>query len=116
MRRVRDGERWTVTLERAWASISGPGGRQPYLRMFTPLRESAEQRLWPGFARAATTGWLGPLEESLATVGRPELATLVLAVVRGLLMDLDATGDTARTDAAFRDLLDTLEHLPDCHC
>ncbi len=35
------------------------------------------------------------------SLGRPELATVVLAVIRGLLRDLDATGDTARTDRAF---------------
>jgi hypothetical protein len=32
----------------------------------------------------------------------------VLAVIRGLLMDTDATGDTARTDAAFTAFLDLL--------
>ena len=31
----------------------------------------------------------------MRSLGRPELATVVLAVIRGLLMDLDATGDTA---------------------
>jgi hypothetical protein len=41
----------------------------------------------------------------MRTLGRPELATLVLAVIRGLLQDLDATGDTARTDRAFEDFL-----------
>ena len=33
---------------------------------------------------------------------------VVLAVIRGLLMDLDATGDAARTDRAFGDFLATL--------
>ena len=42
--------------------------------------ESPAQRLVPGFRRAATTDWLGPLEEGLRSIGRPELATLVLAV------------------------------------
>jgi hypothetical protein len=37
-----------------------------------------------------------------------ELATVVLAVIRGLLTDLDATGDTARTDRAFHDFLATI--------
>ena len=36
-------------------------------------------------------------------------ATVVLAVIRGLLRDLDATGDTARTDRAFHDFLDTID-------
>jgi AcrR family transcriptional regulator len=109
--RVRPDEAYTVTLDRAWTSITGADGR-PYLRMFGRLRESADQRLWPDFRRAATTDWLGPLEDGLRSIGRPELATLVLAVIRGLLLDLDATADTTRTDRAFRDFLAAVEHLP----
>ncbi|ONK13547.1 TetR/AcrR family transcriptional regulator [Streptomyces sp. MP131-18] len=112
--RVRPGEPYPATLHRAWTSITGPDGR-PYLRMFGQLRESAEQQLWPDFRRTATTDWLGPLEDGLRSIGRPDLATLVLAVIRGLLMDLDATGDTARTDRALRDFLGTVEHLPSGH-
>jgi hypothetical protein len=59
--------------------------------------------------RTATTDWLAPFEEGMCSLGRPELATLVLAVIRGLLKDLDATGDTARTDRAFHDFLATLD-------
>ncbi|MFF3000955.1 TetR/AcrR family transcriptional regulator [Streptomyces sp. NPDC057950] len=108
--RVRPDEPYTATLSRAWTSITGPGG-QPYLRMFGRLRESAEQQLWPDFRRTATTDWLGPLEDGLRSIGRADLATLVLAVIRGLLTDLDATGDTARTDQAFRDFLGAVEDL-----
>ncbi|NHC14209.1 TetR/AcrR family transcriptional regulator [Motilibacter deserti] len=105
--RPRPDEAYTVTLQRAWASFTGTDG-QPYLRMFGALRESAEQQLWPGFRRTATTDWLGPLEDGLGSIGRPELATLVLAVIRGLLMDLDSTGDRARADRAFDIFLGTL--------
>lgn len=108
--RARSDEPYTATLHRAWASITSPAG-QPYLRMFGRLRESAGQQLWPGFQRTATTDWLGPLEDGLRSTGRPELATLVLAVIRGLLLDLDATGDTDRVDRAFRDFLGALEPL-----
>jgi len=101
---ARPDELYTVTLQRAWTSMTGPDG-QPYLRMFGQLRESAEQQLWPDFRRTATTDWLGPLQDGLHSIGRPELATLVLAVIRGLLMDLDATNDTSRTDRAFHDFL-----------
>jgi len=73
-----------------------------------PLRDSAGRPLWPDLRRVATTDWLGPLEEGLASLHRPELATLVLATLRGLLMDLDATGDEARTAGAWRDFLDAL--------
>lgn len=63
--------------------MTGPAGR-PYLSMFGKLRETAGQGLWPGFRREATTDWLGPLEDGMRSIGRPELGTLVLAVVRGL--------------------------------
>jgi hypothetical protein len=51
-----------------------------------------------------------PLEDGTRSMGRPELATVVLAVIRGLLMDLDATGDTTRTNQAFTAFLDTIRH------
>jgi len=102
--RLRTDEPYPVTLGRAWAAISGPEGA-PYLRMFTRLHETAGEPLWPGFRRSATTDWLAPLEEGMRSLGRSELATVVLAVIRGLLMDLDATGDVARTDQAFADFL-----------
>ena len=108
--RARPGEPYPTTLARAWASITGPEGR-PYLRVFSPLREDAGQQLWPDFRRAATTDWLGPLEDGLRSIGRPDLATLVLAVLRGLLMDLDATGDTDRTDRALQEFLSALDQL-----
>lgn len=108
--RVRPDEPYTATLDRAWTSITGSGG-QSYLRMFGQLRESTVQQLWPDFRRTATTDWLGPLEDGLRSIGRPELATLVLAVIRGLLMDLDATADTLRADRAFREFLAALGYL-----
>ena len=105
--RLRPDEPYPVTLARAWSAISGPQG-EPYLRMFSPLHDNAGGRLWPGFRRTATTDWLAPLEHGMRSLGRPELATVVLAVIRGLLMDLDATGDSARTDRAFQDFLATI--------
>jgi AcrR family transcriptional regulator len=105
--RVRPDEPYTETLTRAWSAIAGPQG-QPYLRMFSRLHGTAGEPLWPGFRRTATTDWLAPLEDGLRSIGRPELATVVLAVIRGLLMDLDATGDTDRTDRAFRAFLRTI--------
>ena len=106
--RARPDEPYPATLHRAWATMTGPAGR-PYLDLFGRLRSNAEQHLWPGFQREATTDWLTPLAEGLESIGRPELATLVLAVIRGLIMDLEATSDTARTDRAFAEFLRTLE-------
>jgi hypothetical protein len=45
----------------------------------------------------------------MRSLGRLELATVVLAVIRGLLMDLDATGDATRTHRAFTDFLTTIQ-------
>jgi AcrR family transcriptional regulator len=106
--RVQPDEPYVVTLARAWSTMTGPAGR-PFLALFGRLREDSEQRLWPGFKLEATTDWLAPLEEGLESIGRPELATLVLAVIRGLIMDLEATSDAERTDRAFTDFLQTLK-------
>jgi AcrR family transcriptional regulator len=106
--RVRPGEPYLVTLNHAWLAITGAPGR-PYLGMFGRLRQDPGQQLWPDFAREATTDWLSPLEQGLRSLGRPALATLVLAVIRGLIMDLEATGDIARTHQAFADFLGSLE-------
>lgn len=106
--RLRPDEPYPQTLARAWSAISGPQGA-PYLRISTRLHETAGEPLWPGFRRTATTDWLAPLEDGMRSLGRPELATVVLAVIRGLLMDLDATGDTARTRRAFADFLTTID-------
>jgi AcrR family transcriptional regulator len=106
--RVRPEEPYTATLSHAWSAMTGPRGR-PYLRMFSRLHDTAGEPLWPGFRRVATTDWLAPLEQGMRSLGRPELATVVLALIRGLLMDLDATGDAVRTNQAFQDFLTTIE-------
>ncbi|MCT2588770.1 TetR/AcrR family transcriptional regulator [Streptomyces sp. N2-109] len=105
---LRPDEPYPITLARAWSAISGPEGA-PYLRMFSRLHDTAGEPLWPGFRRTATTDWLAPLEAGMHSLGRPELATVVLAVIRGLLMDLDATGDVPRTHQAFHDFLSTID-------
>jgi AcrR family transcriptional regulator len=113
MLRPRPDEPYLDTLAGVWERMTGPEGR-PYLRMFDQLHiarlhDSAGRPLWPDFRHVATTDWLGPLEEGLASLQRPELATVVLAVLRGLLMDLDATGDASRTGRAWRDFLATID-------
>ena len=105
--RPRPDEPYLTTLSHAWSGMTRLPGRL-YLEMFGRLREDAEQQLWPGFRLQATTDWLTPLQEGMSTVGRPELATVVLAVIRGLIMDLEATTDTPRVDQAFSDFIDAL--------
>jgi len=104
----RPGEPYLVTLRRAWPAMTSPRGRG-YLDLFGRLREDTQQQLWPGFRLQATSDWLTPLGEGMGTLGRPELATVVLAAIRGLIMDLEATGDSARVDQAFADFVGVLE-------
>ena len=60
---------------------------------------------WSGFARATVADWLAvlssaqPYQERRTAGGRSQ-RTLVLAVLRGAMLDLLATGDAARTTAA----------------
>ena len=86
------------TLDDVWRWIAAPE-REPFLRLFFETyvdalgREEAEPlvRDWLEFLR---TSWQPPVDEATAT--------LMVAVVRGLLLDRLATGDRARTDAALR--------------
>lgn len=107
----RPDEPYVTTLRQAWRTMTGPAG-QPYLRMFGKLRDADGQRLWPCFRREATTDWLEPLEDGLRSMGRPELSTLVLAVIRGLILDLESTGDAERAGQAFEEFLTVLAGSP----
>jgi AcrR family transcriptional regulator len=62
---------------------------------------------WSGFAEATVRDWLDLLAAAQPDDGRPPAQaeaerTLVLAVLRGALLDLLATGDAERTTAAVR--------------
>src|SRR5262249_34248544 len=86
------------TLDDVWRWISAPE-REPFLRLFFEIyvdalgREEAQPlvRDWLDFLRSQ---WKPPVDAATAT--------LMIAVVRGLLLDRLATGDRERTDAAFR--------------
>jgi AcrR family transcriptional regulator len=72
-----------------------------------------------GFLDESVEGWLSPVRALLIDAGIDEddaevLARLGLAVTRGLLLDLLATGDTAGTTRAF-DLFTQLLDLPSGH-
>lgn len=68
---------------------------------------------WAGFARATVADWLDLLSEAQPGNERRSRAgaarrTAVLAVLRGALLDLLATGDIERTTAAVRQQVATL--------
>ncbi|WTW98775.1 TetR/AcrR family transcriptional regulator [Streptomycetaceae bacterium NBC_01309] len=112
-----DGPR--AVLELLWRWVTDPGHRT-VLRMFFEgyVRGCGPQAAtgpWTGFAAASLDDWLPPLERLLD--GHRIPATLALAVMRGLLLDLlaDVPGEGAasaaraterRVDEAWRTFLD----------
>ncbi len=64
---------------------------------------------WTGFARATVADWLELLGE---LTGDATEHTLILAVLRGAMLDLLATGDVARVGAAVQRQLGRLRVAP----
>jgi hypothetical protein len=93
---------------------------QPYLRLFSEVYALTVQQpgRFPGFSTwAAVHDWLPGLESVLRDGGAGDdealaLATLVLAVQRGLLLDEHGTGEHERVQAAHHALLRLLEQVP----
>jgi AcrR family transcriptional regulator len=81
------------TLEEVWRWISAPE-REPFLRVFFEVYVDAMKR---GEASPFVEDWLAFLSRRVDEA----TATLLIAVVRGLLLDRLATGDEGRTDAAL---------------
>ena len=68
------------------------------------------RKRFPGFLERMVKDWLPLFEQAVAAVGvEPKrvtpLATFILATIRGLQLDLLATGEKARVDGAFREML-----------
>jgi len=105
-----------ATLARAiWKQNSDPG-RAAEFRLFFAVYGQALQapELFAAFldhvvadAVDALTAAQGP---DVAHETAAHTATLVVAILRGLLLDLLATGDRARVDAAAQAFLASLEH------
>lgn len=81
------------TLEDVWSWISAPE-REAFLRLFFEVYIDAMKR---GEASHFVEDWLAFLSSSADEA----TATLLIAVVRGLLLDRLATGARERTDAAL---------------
>ena len=101
------------TARQLWAWLTAPGHR-PLLTLWV---EGYAHSLvepdgpWAGFARKTVDDWLGLLARAQPPGDRDTPAgltarTLTLAVLRGALLDLLATGDEQRTTAAVE------HHLP----
>lgn len=104
-----------AVAERVWAWLASPEHRA----LLTLWVEAYARSLvepdgaWAGFARATVQDWLAvlaaaqPPAERDSTAGRTQ-RTLVLAVLRGALLDLLATDDVERTTAAVHQQLAAL--------
>jgi AcrR family transcriptional regulator len=97
---------YAEVLADAWRWLSTEKAL-PYLRLFQQLHARARSDSDHGdFARRSVLDWLPTIERGFAADGHPpqaarELATLTVAVVRGLLLDANAVGDEARVSMAF---------------
>jgi AcrR family transcriptional regulator len=86
-----------ATARAVWAWLAAPDHRA----LLTLWAQAYARSLgepdgpWAGFARATVDDWL-----ALLTAAGDEEPTLTLAVLRGALLDLLATGDAGRTTAA----------------
>ena len=72
-----------------------------------------DRKGFPGLLERLVKDWLPFFENAAAAAGvEPErvspLATFILAAIRGLQLDLLATGERARVDGGFRELLSLL--------
>ncbi len=104
----------TVLIE-AWDEITAPELR-PYLRLFGQLHDlPADQNPWTEFRVRSITDWLPTVEAGLHADGHPNaaaLATAIIAAVRGLLQDLNATADHQRTTDGLRAIAKLLTPQP----
>jgi AcrR family transcriptional regulator len=110
--RHRPGQDYADTLAEAWSTLAGAEGRQ-YARLFSAIHNLPQTDTpWNQFPVMAVHDWLPTIEEGLHADGYPHphaLATLVLAVARGLLLDERATGEHERASEAYREFVRMLK-------
>jgi AcrR family transcriptional regulator len=101
------------TLVAALHDIVTTPANRPYFALFGEISTLARQQpdRFPGFSRASVHDWLPQLTDALKAGGREEAraqaeATLALAIVRGLLLDENATGEAGRIQAAYQAFTD----------
>jgi AcrR family transcriptional regulator len=109
------GRPYADVLTDAWRWFATDEAR-PYLRLFGQLYALAQAPDSPHaeFLRESVLDWLPTIEEGFAADGADpgtarELATLTVAVIRGLLQDATAIGDQERVSAAFERYAELLQ-------
>ena len=102
-------------VRRLWARTTDPSSR-PYLRLFFEVYGAAlrDPQRYAAFLSGVVDGWLALLtpmleHEGVAPDRAATLATELLALHHGCALDLLATGDHVRVDAAYRSRLAELE-------
>jgi AcrR family transcriptional regulator len=107
------GRPYLDNIREMWVLLSDPAAA-PYVRLFRRVHDDADgRRLWPEFRQISVLDWLPAVRAGLAADGfdhPTELATALIALVRGLRMDVTATGDVDRTAAAFSTVIHLLGH------
>jgi AcrR family transcriptional regulator len=101
-----------AALEESWDRLSDPA-LWPFERLFFECYSRGVQGEVPfdALVPAAVHEWLDVVAEHDPTVD-PDLTRLALAVVRGLLLDLVATGDRVPVDRAMACFTGLLERRP----
>jgi AcrR family transcriptional regulator len=101
-------------LERAWRWFSSTQAA-PFMRLFFEVYGLALQgpSRYRGFLEDVVVDWMPFAEAVVNAIGvpvaeAPQRATLLIAVHRGLLLDLLATGERERIDASYRQLITDL--------
>src|SRR3954470_354875 len=100
-----------ATLHTIWHWIAADE-RVPFLRLFFEVYVDAmvHPERYAGGARAMVEDWLGVIAGDWgADTPDSATATLMIAVVRGLLLDRLATGESVRTDAALARFVELIE-------
>jgi AcrR family transcriptional regulator len=107
----------SAAMEQVWEWLADEAHR-PLLRLWTEAyaRSLVEPGgVWTGFAESTVNDWLAVLAEyQPPTERRSQVGiarrTLALAILRGALLDLLATGDDHRTGAAIKHQVVLLGH------
>ncbi len=99
----------------AWQWLAAPRHDRLLRLLFETTGYALRDRTrYAGILRTASTAWIPPFARALAARGFTDerataLATLVVAVIRGLLFEMLATGERAQAERAFRSFINAIE-------
>lgn len=114
-----DGQADLVAATRAvWARSADPRQAKEFRLFFAAYgRALQDPQQFSGFLEHVVADWMSDLRDKQGPDSDPAIATrtatLVIATIRGLLLDLLATGDRARVQDAAESFLASLE--PESH-